>query len=384
MLSSRRRILLVYAVPYSGHAQAACALRASFEAMGAEVQEYHFLQQFKYTGSAIVRFYKWLLTYLPSVWGHVHDNPEYEGMAKVVISAMQEWDIAGLLKRVNSWQPDAIVAIQAFPLRLLAEAKQQGKITSPLFVVTTDFWAHRYWAHPAVDHYFVSSEQAKRDLIKRKIKSKDIVWTGIPLRPEFMGMPHPLPSASSAREVLQWPAKTPTVLCLGGSYGFIPFKELIQIIELATGQLQKVRWVIVFGNNKIGLQEAHKRLKTSPARDRVQVLGFRDDIEVLMRASDVCLTKAGGLSSSEAMVCRLPLVFYRPLPGQEQKNVSYLVKAGAAVSATTSKQAFKQIERLLTSSELRARMKKAQQRLARPHASNTITQTILQDLSSHL
>ena len=187
MPSARRsRVLLVYAVPYSGHAQAAAALREAFEATDqVEIGEYHFLQQFKYTGAAIVRFYKWMLTYIPSVWGHIHDNPDYRGITDTLIAGIEEWDIAGLLERVKDWKPDVIVAIQAFPLRILAEAKKQQHLTVPLVVVTTDFWAHRYWAHPFVDHYFVSTERAQKDLMRQKIPAKRISQTGIPLRFQF-------------------------------------------------------------------------------------------------------------------------------------------------------------------------------------------------------
>lgn len=380
---SRPRVLLVYAVPFSGHAQAAAALHEALSKyQHAEVEEYHFLQQFKYTGSAIVQFYKFLLKYLPSVWGHVHNNPEYEGLAKTVVSAFQEWDITGLLKRIDVWKPDVIVAIQAFPLRILAEAKQQGRLKVPLAVVTTDFWAHRYWAHPAVDQYFVASERAKQDLCRYKIPAQKIVCTGIPLRPTFAyTTARPLPSQANARAQLGWPARTKTVLCVGGSYGFIPFKDIIDGLERGSTE-DVTRWVIVFGNNKGAQQQAQAYLRTSSVKTRVRLYGFFEDMHLLMRASDVCLTKAGGLSASEALVCRLPLVFYRPLPGQERQNVAYLTKQGAALRAGTAKQAFSHIRTLLTNSVERDTMKRAQAKLAHPQAALVIADAIVARFAS--
>lgn len=375
-IARRSRVLLVYAVPYSGHAQAAAALREAFEATGrVEVGEYHFLQQFKYTGAAIVRFYKWMLTYAPSVWGHVHDNPDYRGITDTLIAGIEEWDIAGLLERVKAWKPDAIVAIQAFPLRILAEAKKQKHLTVPLVVVTTDFWAHRYWAHSFVDHYFVSTERAQKDLIRQKIPATRISQTGIPLRFQFSLSESRLLSRTQARARLKWRHELLTVLCLGGSYGFVPFAELLPLIETeAVPHL----WVMMFGKNKTGLQDAEKLLRNSSARDRVLLYGFRDDMQVFMRASDVAVTKAGGLSASEALVSRLPLVLYRPLPGQEVQNVEYLVKAGVAKRALTPEQVIKEVHTILERPAIRKKMIQVASKLARPQASAQIVSRILQ------
>lgn len=374
-VSRRSRVLLVYAVPYSGHAQAAAALHEALEATEkVDVNEYHFLQQFKYTGAAVVRFYKWMLTYVPSVWGHVHDNPDYRGITDAIVSGIEEWDVSGLIERVNAWKPDVIIAIQAFPLRILAEAKKQGRLKVPLLVVTTDFWAHRYWAHPSVDHYFVSTNRAQKDLMRQKIPATRISETGIPLRFAF-SVPEPrLLSKERACAQLKWPKDVPTVLCLGGSYGFVPFAELLPLIE--ADEIPR-HWVMMFGNNKTGLKEAKNLLRRSSARSRVSLYGFRQDIEVFMRASDVAVTKAGGLSASEALVSRLPLILYRPLPGQEQQNVEYLVKVGVARRALTAEEVMKQVRAILDRPALRKKMIATAGRLARPDASAQIVSTIL-------
>ncbi len=378
----RRRVLLVYAVPYSGHAQAAGALHEALEASGEiQVEEYHFLQQFKYTGAAVVRFYKWMLTHAPFVWGHVHDNPDYRGITDTIISRVEEWDLSGLLKRIDTWRPDLIVAIQAFPLRILAEAKKQGHLTIPLLVVTTDFWAHQYWAHAAVDHYFVSTERAQKDLLRQGIARRRISQTGIPLRAAFSGSLSSLLSRDGARKNLKWSGRLQTVLCLGGSYGFVPFAELLPLIE---AEAVPREWVMMFGKNKEGLKEAEKLLRYSSARDRVRLYGFREDIHVFMRASDVAVTKAGGLSASEALVSRLPLVLYRPLPGQELRNVEYLVKAGVARRAENPEEVQKQVSAILNDSKKRTKMMSKAKRLARPRASKQITSIILRFLKQRV
>ncbi len=373
---AKKRVLLVYAVPYSGHAQAAAALHAALlNTEEVEVQEYHFLQQFKYTGAAVVQFYKWILTNLPSVWGHVHNNSDYRGLSDALIHAMQEWDILGLLKHVEQWQPDVIVAIQAFPLRILGEAKQQGQLNVPLMVVTTDFWAHQYWAHPAVDCYFVANERVKRDLLQQKIQKKCIIRTGIPLRPVFEAR---LPSKREARERLGWSIKEKVVLCMGGSYGFVPFEELMDQCRRSPPK-EGEKWVFLFGNNKKGLEEARKALEASTCQESVRLYGFREDVEVFMRASDLFITKPGGLSVSEALVCGLPLLLFKPLPGQEQKNATYLVRAGLAKKVGTVAQAMREVRRFFEQ-KTQAVKAHAHTKDAHPRAASRIAQTIVKKL----
>jgi processive 1,2-diacylglycerol beta-glucosyltransferase len=52
-----------------------------------------------------------------------------------------------------------------------------------------------------------------------------------------------------------------------------------------------------------------------------------------MAVSDLIITKPGGLTISEALALELPMLLYKPLPGQEQDNAAFLIKAGAALQA---------------------------------------------------
>jgi processive 1,2-diacylglycerol beta-glucosyltransferase len=61
--------------------------------------------------------------------------------------------------------------------------------------------------------------------------------------------------------------------------------------------------------------------------------GFVRNVEELMSAADMIITKAGGLTVSEALTKRLPLVIFRPIPGQEEENAKYLERIGAGRTA---------------------------------------------------
>ena len=57
----------------------------------------------------------------------------------------------------------------------------------------------------------------------------------------------------------------------------------------------------------------------------------------MLAAADMIITKAGGLTCAEVLASGLKLLIYKPLPGQEQGNASFLQNHyGAQVCQNTA------------------------------------------------
>ena len=54
----------------------------------------------------------------------------------------------------------------------------------------------------------------------------------------------------------------------------------------------------------------------------------------MMDAADCIITKPGGLTTSEFLAKGLPAIIVDPIPGQEERNMEFLVNNGAAVMVT--------------------------------------------------
>lgn len=50
-----------------------------------------------------------------------------------------------------------------------------------------------------------------------------------------------------------------------------------------------------------------------------------------MSISDLVITKPGGLTTSESLASKLPLIVINPIPGQEEENAEFLENSGAAI-----------------------------------------------------
>ena len=101
------------------------------------------------------------------------------------------------------------------------------------------------------------------------------------------------------------------------------------------GLLEKYQLLIVCGHNK----KLYERLKPK-AKDNTYVLGLVDNMDELMSVANVMVTKPGGLSIAEALVKKLPMIFFSAIPGQETNNIkvlsSYEVSQGAEHFAADS------------------------------------------------
>ena len=95
----------------------------------------------------------------------------------------------------------------------------------------------------------------------------------------------------------------------------------------------------------------------------------------MMRAADVLVGKAGGLTVSEALAVGLPLIIYNPVPGQELYNVDFLVNYGAGLLARDEDDVVEKVRFLSTHPERlhadgrRTRRCSASPRRRRPSAS---------------
>ena len=116
----------------------------------------------------------------------------------------------------------------------------------------------------------------------------------------------------------------------------------------------------------------------------MRALGFVDEVDVLLEACDVLVSKAGGLTCSEALVKHTPMVIFRPTPGQEVNNARFLESGGAAVHADSEDEVAETVGHWLADPAARERVRAAAARMAHPEAADTIAARVLSDVAATL
>ena len=103
-------------------------------------------------------------------------------------------------------------------------------------------------------------------------------------------------------------------------------------------------------------------------KELVRVFGYTSDMHKMMRAADVLVGKAGGLTVSEALAVGLPLIIYNPVPGQELYNVDFLVNFGAGLLSRDEDDVVEKVRFLSTHPERLKQMTDDAAMLGKPSA----------------
>lgn len=295
----------------------------------------------------------------PQIYKKIYDISESRetvyGFSKSINNLMS----FKLHKLITEYRPALIVCTHPFPLQMIANLKSKGKVSVPLAAVLTDFVIHPFWMHNEVNAYIVANEAMKYEMIKKGIK-KDLIYpVGIPLSSKFIEKK----LKNEVLEKLSFKENIPTFLIMGGSLGFGKIKNIfISLLNLKN----EVQIIVITGKNKklkISLEAICKN------RSNIKILSFTNRVAEIMDISDFIITKPGGMTISEALVKKLPIIIISPIPGQEERNAHFLMNNGVAVNILENDDAELIISQLLDNPRRIAHMKEMAELLSKPNSS---------------
>lgn len=308
----------------------------------------------------------------PELWGYFY-NHSASGIPKPIARIVRAFDSLNskkLCDLVESHVPDHILCTHFLPPNLLLSARGRRKLRVPISMVLTDFDCHNFWVIPGVSNYFVGSDEVKWDLYRKGVPLDMIKVTGIPVHPVFMDRKD---RGEVARE-LDIYSDMRTVLVLSGGFGVGDVEKVVQTVLDIEGDFQVL---IVAGRNEV-LRKKLEKIRKRQGK-YIKVFGFVNNIQDLMDASDIAVTKSGGLTVSECLTKGLPMVVFSPIPGQEERNCDYLLERGAAVKAKNLSNLEFKLKELLSNREKQRNLKAAAFATARPDAAFRIIDEIVQE-----
>lgn len=367
------RILVLSVAAGAGHVRAADALVAAAKAANPAMDAVH-LDVLSLVPKDFRKLYAEqyikLVEKLPELWSFLYarsDRPSRGtllGKLKRTVERMNTRRLAAEIARVA---PDAIVCTHFLPAELLSNERAKGAKLPPIWVQVTDFDVHALWVHPHVDRYCVASEEVAFRLADRDVPRERIVVTGIPVMPQFAA---PLDRATCAAELGIAPDRF-TVLMMAGGAGVGALDEIAARVLAGPRDLQVVA---LAGRNAPLLKRLQTLARKLPGR--LFPLGFTTTVERVMAAADLVVTKPGGLSVSECLAMRRPMLLVSPIPGQEERNADYLLEAGAAVKAIDGATLEFKLARLLAEPGRLREMGEAAARIGRPNAARDVVELI--------
>jgi UDP-N-acetylglucosamine:LPS N-acetylglucosamine transferase len=371
------KILIISSDTGGGHRSAAAAIVAGvqkfFNGQSYAVRTVRAIEEAHSVTEKMVRVYNWLLRnrqhwmkYL--FWAVNRFRPETRNF-------FYRRTVGYVAELFERWCPHVVVSVHPLTqhgiARVLKELKLADKI--PLITVVTDpcygFW--RGWACDDVSLYLVAGEEARQQLIDYGVAPERIKISGMPVHPKFQ-FPGEL-AAQAARRALGLDAEKFTVFVNAGWAGGGNIPQIFQ--ELIHGELD-VQAIFLAGKNEELRAEAETM--AAQAKFPIKVIGYSDHVEELMSAANVMISKLGGLTTFEALACRLPIIADAttpPMP-QEAGAANLIATRGAGVLLQRTTDIVPVIRRMLEDSKHYAAMRAATVGLAIPNSTRRIVEEI--------
>jgi 1,2-diacylglycerol 3-beta-galactosyltransferase len=232
--------------------------------------------------------------------------------------------LLGVLREIiRQKRPDVIVCTYPLFQGILSAVFASEKRHIPLLTVVTDLeTVPSLWFHAAADLCLVPTQTVHDLAIGAGLLPEKVKITGIPVRPELVNGNQ---DKASLRKSLDWHPDLFTVLAIGSKrVGHL--YEALRILNHSGLPLQLV--VVAGGDDDLyrGFQETEWHVPTHCSN-------FVAEMGSFMRAADCILSKAGGLTVSEALACGRPLILIDVIPGQETGNANHVVSGKAGVLA---------------------------------------------------
>ncbi len=368
-----KRILILSSSGGAGHVRAGQALEAAASERFPDAEAVHqdALQLCgRATRTVVSDLYLKVVNLVPSLYGFLYKRSDRE-MSKRTQDLVARYDrlfYRALAKRVREFDPDEIVCTHFLPAHVMVAKRAKEKLRARISVVLTDYDAHYYWIDAGLDRFFAGSDEVRFLLETRGIPADRIRVTGIPIHPVFG---RARGRETVARELGIRPDR-PTVLLMSGGFGVGKVEDTLERLLAVPGSAQ---FLVIAGRN----EALKKRLEGVAAKSggRAKAFGFVTNIQDLMEASDLAVTKAGGLTVTECLAKSLPMLVFNPIPGQEETNADWLAENGAAAKVRSLDILAYRLGRLLADPKRLEAMKSAARTLARPSAAFDILQAIL-------
>jgi UDP-N-acetylglucosamine:LPS N-acetylglucosamine transferase len=208
---------------------------------------------------------------------------------------------------------DPVAVVSAYPLasQVLGRLRRTGRLAAPVIAVMTDPSVHPLCVAPGVDLHLAQNTRAVHEI--HTLHGAPAAVVSPVVDPGF----RPGRGRHDARQRLGLPVLERLAVVVAGSWGVGDVEGTVRDIAAAGTAIP----VVVCGRN----ETLRRRLAHA---GRAVALGWVEDMPSLLRAADVVVHNAGGLSSLEAMASGVPVISYRCLPGHGAANAAMLQSTG--------------------------------------------------------
>jgi len=274
---------------------------------------------------------------------------------------------------------DTIVCVHLFPAEAITALKRNANLQIPTYFVMTDYTCIPFLQETDLDYYIIPHEHLIEEFAEKGLPREKLIPIGIPVDEEKFRKRYP---KHQARQKLAQAIGDERLsennghwyLIMSGSMSYGNMDELV--LHLLEKIRTNDRVICVCGRNEDMYQSLQKAFIDNP---QLCVLGFTQQVSLLMDAADVIFTKPGGITSTEVIVKQLPMIHTAPIPGLENKNAQFFHNHGMSYHSNDIPQQVAVAIRLCEDEAYRKQMLRLQRMNANQHTSDYVIDLILKN-----
>ena len=250
-----------------------------------------------------------------------------------------------LYKMINETKPDVIYCTHFYPAMALSLLRQAYVVPPVVITSSLDYAVEPFFDKARnVDYITIANEEFIPGRLHSGYTLEQIKVTGIPTQDKFYTEPNKL---KLRKELGLDPNKFTVLIMFGGGEWAGTYKIYKELIKAYKKELQVI---VINGSNKKTFNKIEK-LET-PSNIKLLNIGYTTEVEKYMGASDIALTKAGGLSTTEMVNIGLPMLISTKVYGQEERNMDFMVAHGVALSFKNTHDLAEKIDIAMTIKDL--------------------------------
>lgn len=290
------------------------------------------------SSQALEKIYTTILDKFSFIWGFLYNSKFVTWASLSFRKPIAGYRSKNVLTLLRQFQPAIVVSTQTIPTGIIAYLKSKKFYRGALVAVFSDFHTHPFWVYDEVDLYLCAIAEQAEDLAKLGVPKEKIAVTGMILAEKFKQEI----AKDEAKSKIGLLTSMPAVLLFNGARPRMAVKDIFLRLLRSSRSFQIIVVCALNEDLKMELEKI-----SPPGPHPVKILGYADNIDVLMAASDALIGKTGGPTMGEALLKKLPIILTDIQPGHEQMNLEYLVRNGIAQYARNPAEAAFFLEQIL-------------------------------------
>ena len=353
----KKKVLITYATYGSGHKTVANYVYeylekySDYEIKIIDLMDYEnligyiskkaFEQNFKHKTSSII------FSIIYEIMDYKTTTIPYKQVTKSVFKNKK------LKEDIIAFGPDLLISTHFFGNIVVGMLHKKKLTNAKIISIIPDYDSHEMWLkdEKSINAFIVSNEIVKKQLVEEKINPKKVYPYGLPLSEKFKN----LSDVTDIKEKYHVNNKKKTFFffaggSLGSSFSYDYLKKLLS-------KRYDINIIFVCGKNE-KLKAKVTKLVTKNSYQNVEIIGFSNEVNNLLNIADVVITKPGGLSITECLEMKKPMLLIPGNGGQEIYNARFICKNGYGLKCKTPRKLAKAVGSLLYKKHLLNNLKR--------------------------